>query len=164
MPTHAFTIAKLADAAGVGVETVRYYQKRGLLGEPRRPGGGFHEYTPADVQRLQFIRRAQELGFSLDDVAELVSLSSEPDKQRVREITQRRSTEIRQRMDQLDAMASALDGLASCCERSSGDSCPIIAALAGQPQEVVEARRPRRAARAGNAMTADLRVAEAVAR
>jgi DNA-binding transcriptional MerR regulator len=164
MPTRAFTIAKLADAASVGVETVRYYQKRGLLGEPRRPGGGFHEYAQADVQRLQFIRRAQELGFSLDDIAELVSLSSEPDKQRVREITQRRSAEIRLRMDQLDAMASALDGLASCCAQSAGDSCPIIAALAGQPQEIVETPHPRRAAHAGNAMTADLRVAEAVAR
>jgi len=64
LPTHAFTIRKLADAAGVGVEAVRYYQRLGLLAEPAREGGGFREYSGDDLRRLRFIKRAQELGFS----------------------------------------------------------------------------------------------------
>jgi len=134
VPTHAFTISKLADAAGIGVEAVRYYQRRGLLPEPRRTGG-FREYARADIQRLQFIKRAQALGFSLDDVAELASLSGERNLRRVREVTQRRLTEIQQRVTQLKAVASALDVLVRCCERvGPDDDCPIIAALAGTPQ------------------------------
>ncbi len=141
MPTHAFTIAKLADAAGIGVEAVRYYQRRGLLPEPRSAGGGFREYAQADIQRLLFIKRAQALGFSLDDVAELVSLSSERDRRRVREVTQRRLAEIRQRVTQLNAMASGLGVLVRCCERTApGDGCPIVAALAGTPQGATEVR------------------------
>ena len=144
MPTHAFTIAKLADAAGIGVEAVRYYQRRGLLPEPRSAGGGFREYAQADIQRLLFIKRAQALGFSLDDVAELVSLSSERDRRRVREVTQRRLAEIRQRVTQLNAMASGLGVLVRCCERTApGDGCPIVAALAGTPQAATGVRGSR---------------------
>jgi MerR family mercuric resistance operon transcriptional regulator len=134
MPTRAFTIAKLANAAGVGVETVRYYQKRGLLAQPARAGAGFHEYSASDVQRLHFIRRAQDLGFSLADIAELVSLSTEPDKLRVREIARRRLADIRLRMGQLEAMASAMAEMVRCCEQSATAACPIIAALA-DPQD-----------------------------
>jgi MerR family transcriptional regulator, mercuric resistance operon regulatory protein len=131
VPTHAFTIRKLADAAGVGVEAVRYYQRRGLLVEQARTEGGFREYTVADVQRLRFIKRAQDLGFSLDDIAEITSLSAERDKRLVREITQRRVAEIQGRIAQLNAMASAMRDLVGCCERSARDkACPIIAALA----------------------------------
>ncbi|MBI4996824.1 MAG: MerR family DNA-binding protein [Rhodocyclales bacterium] len=134
MPTHAFTIRKLADAAGVGVEAVRYYQGRGLLPEPPRVAGGFREYSADDVQRLRFIKRAQELGFSLDDVAELLSLSAERDQVRVRELTRRRAAEIRERISRLDAMASALESLADCCACApKSQSCPIIAALAADP-------------------------------
>lgn len=132
MPTHAFTISKLADAAGIGVEAVRYYQKRGLLAEPSRANGGFRHYTAEHVRRLQFIRRAQELGFSLDDVAQLVSLNMLRDKSRVREITRRRVAEIRERIAALEAMATALEGLADGCKRSSAsEECPIVAAVVG---------------------------------
>lgn len=133
MPSHAFTIRKLADAAGVGVEAVRYYQRRGLLREPQRVSGGFRQYAANDVQRLRFIKRAQELGFSLDDIAELVSLSAERDQLHVREQTRRRIVEIRQRIDQLEAMASALEGLVSGCPRpAQAQPCPIIAVLAAE--------------------------------
>jgi len=118
------------------------------------------------VQRLQFIRRAQELGFDLDDVAELVSLSNEPDKLRVREITQRRLAEIRQRVVRLEAMASAMAGLVGCCEQSSTDACPIIAALVDEPQEAIELRSPRVVAaqkNRGNATSGTTRVSHAVA-
>lgn len=152
MPTRAFTIRKLADAAGVGVEAVRYYQRRGLLHEPQRVAGGFREYSADDVQRLRFIKRAQELGFSLDDVAELVSLSAERDQVHVRELTRRRVAEIRERIGRLEAMASALEGLVSCCARAPrSQPCPIIAALATDPVAQTpggEAQRPPRTARA----------------
>ncbi|MBN8751586.1 Mercuric resistance operon regulatory protein [Xylophilus ampelinus] len=136
MPTHAFTIAKLAEAAGIGVEAVRYYQRRGLLEQPGRAHGtSFREYSPSDIQRLHFIKRAQELGFTLDDVAELASLSSEPDKQRIRAVAQRRVQEIGQRVAHLQAMANALEGLVDCCEQSApAGGCPIVAALAGASQ------------------------------
>jgi MerR family mercuric resistance operon transcriptional regulator len=131
MPTHAFTIRKLANAASVGVEAVRYYQRRGLLAEPSRSDGKFRQYTDADVQRLRFIKRAQDLGFSLDDVAELASLNADRDQPRVREITQRRVLEIRARVESLNSLATALEGLANCCARSSDlNDCPILTALA----------------------------------
>ena len=134
MPTRAFTIRKLADAAGVGVEAVRYYQGRNLLQKPQRVAGGFREYSAEDVQRLRFIKRAQALGFSLDDVAELLSLSAERDQVRVRELTRRRAAEIRKRVNGLEAMASSLEGLASCCAQAPrSQPCSIIAALAADP-------------------------------
>ncbi len=160
MPTHAFTIRKLADAAGIGVEAVRYYQGRGLLHEPQRVAGGFREYSVDDVQRLRFIKRAQELGFSLDDVAELVSLSAERDQVHVREVTRRRAAEIRERISRLEAMASALEGLVSCCARApQSQACPIIAALTTDPAiaEVSSERqvRPRTASGAERPAHAD---------
>lgn len=151
MPTHAFTISKLADAVGVNIETVRYYQRRGLLAEPSRENGGFRSYDETHVQRLQFIKRAQELGFSLDDAAELLSLSEATNRKRVREITRSRVLDIRQKITQLESMAVALEGLADCCAKTGpNQSCPIIAALAGdtvakteqgpgRPQETVAA-------------------------
>lgn len=139
MPTHAFTVRKLADTAGVGVEAVRFYQRRGLLREPAREGNGFRQYDESDVRRLRFIKRAQELGFSLDDVASLVSLSAETDQVRVREITQQRVLDIRQRATQLEAMAVALEGLVTCCQKSArGDHCPIIAALVDHDTRTAE--------------------------
>lgn len=142
MPTRAFTIAKLADAASVSVETVRYYRRRGLLEEVRGGTGAFREYSATDVQRLQFIKRAQDLGFTLDDIAELLSLSAEQNKRRVREVTQRRVAEIRQRIGRLDAMATALESLVVCCERTPADACPIIAAVA-KPVDTAASGRER---------------------
>lgn len=148
MPSHGFTIRKLADAAGVGVEAVRYYQRRGLLHEPQRVVGGFREYSMDDVQRLRFIKRAQELGFSLDDVAELLSLSAERDQTHVRELTRRRVAEIRERINRLEAMASALDGLVDCCARAQqSQPCPIIAALVSEPTAEAAGSEPPRAVR-----------------
>lgn len=147
MPSHAFTIRKLAGAAGVGVEAVRYYQRRGLLHEPQRVAGGFREYSVDDLQRLRFIKRTQELGFSLDDVAELVALSAERDQLLVRELTQRRVADIRERIGRLEAMAAALEGLVSCCARShQSQPCPIIAALTTDPvvETAATAVPPRR--------------------
>jgi len=132
MPTHAFTIRKLADAAGVGVEAVRYYQRGGLLAAPNRVDGGFREYSSDDVRRLRFIKRAQALGYSLEDIAQLLSLGTTRDRLRVREITRERVAEIRARVADLQSMALALEGLADGCARApEGSACSIIAALTG---------------------------------
>lgn len=134
MPSHAFTIRKLADAAGVGVEAVRYYQRRGLLQEPDRQGGQFRAYSQHDVDRLKFVKRAQELGFTLEDVAELISLDGSVDQLRAREIAQRRIREIRERVADLESIAGALGNLVNCCQKSTPSmACPIIEALAGTP-------------------------------
>lgn len=130
MPTRAFTIRKLADTAGVGVEAIRYYQRRGLMTGPERFVGSFREYSDNDVLRLRFIKRAQDLGFSLDDIAELASLSGAKNKARVRALARLRAAEIRERVGQLESVASALENLVECCETSAaGEPCPIIAAL-----------------------------------
>jgi MerR family mercuric resistance operon transcriptional regulator len=141
MPTRAFTIRKLADAADVGVETVRYYQQRGLLAAPERADGGFREYSENDVLRLRFIKRAQALGFSLEDITELVSLSATHDQVRVRQITRDRVLEIRERIADLQSMAHALEGLADCCVNApAASTCPIIEALtANQAARMVTA-------------------------
>lgn len=163
MPTHAFTIRKLADAAGVGVEAVRYYQRGGLLTAPNRVDGGFRQYSSDDVLRLRFIKRAQALGYSLEDVAELMSLSATRDRLRVREITRERVAEIRERMADLQSMASALENLVDCCAQApEGSACSIIAALTGSQdsypamadaslaaQAGVAGRRPSTRPRAG---------------
>ncbi len=133
MPSHAFTIGKLADVANVTVETIRYYQRRGLIKEPLKKEGGFRAYDESHVQRLKFIRRAQELGFSLNDIEELLSLSQGINRERLREIIQIRLLDIRQKVSQLESIASALKGLADCCKKTKvDDPCPIIAALAGE--------------------------------
>jgi MerR family mercuric resistance operon transcriptional regulator len=130
MPSRAFTISKLADAAGVNVETIRYYQRRGILAEPPRIDGGFRAYDETHLTCLQFIRRAQELGFSLDDAAELHVLSRSPDRGRLREVARTRAAAIRERIGHLSSMADALDELAATCARTGPDSpCPIAATL-----------------------------------
>ena len=130
MPSHAFTISKLAEAAGSNVETIRYYQRRGILAEPPRIGGGFRAYDASHLRCLQFIRRATELGFSLDDASELYVLSRSTERQRLREVAHARAAEIRERIVHLAAMADALETLADTCAHTSpGAPCPIVAAL-----------------------------------
>ena len=130
MPSNAFTISKLADAVGVNIETVRYYQRRGILDEPKRVNGSFRAYDETHLQRLRFIKRAQELGFPLDDVAELLSLSASVDRKRLREVARMRAADIRRKMAHLESMASALEHLAENCARTAPHrACPIVAAL-----------------------------------
>ena len=134
MPSHAFTIGKLADVAEVTIETIRYYQRRGLITEPAKKEGGFRSYDETHVQRLRFIKRAQELGFSLNDIEELLSLSQGIDRERLREMTSTRLRDIEQKILHLESMATALKGLGDCCKKTNlNEPCPIIAALTGEP-------------------------------
>lgn len=122
------TIAGLAQAGGVGVETVRYYQRRGLLRTPER-AGGIRRYTEEDARRLRFIRAAQGAGFSLDEIAELIVLDAGRDRPRARELARERIAALDAKMAELTAARSVLQKLAYDCAASDDGPCPIIAAF-----------------------------------
>ncbi|NMF97302.1 MerR family DNA-binding protein [Aromatoleum toluolicum] len=129
------TIGALAKSAGVGVETVRYYQRRGLLSPNGAHKGAFRVYGNDELARLRFIRRAQSLGFSLDEVADLLALDEETDRERARAFAQSKIADVESRIRQLTEMRSALQGLVSCCEHTEAPApCPILHALANSPE------------------------------
>jgi MerR family mercuric resistance operon transcriptional regulator len=123
------TIGGLAKAAGVGVETVRYYQRRGLLAEPARPPGEIRRYSSEDVKRLRFIRSAQAAGFTLREIAELIALDASDDRVRVRALAESRVAAIDDKIEELREARDALARLASDCARKRGGPCPILAAF-----------------------------------
>ena len=130
------TIARLAQAGGVGVETVRYYQRRGLLAEPPRPqgpgaGGGVRRYGAQDVRRLRFIRSAQAAGFTLEQIGELLALDAGEDRGRALALAQERLVELDARIAELEAARTALRRLATACAAGGKGPCPIIAAFEG---------------------------------
>ena len=98
------TIGKLADAAGVNIETIRYYQRRGLLDEPPKPAGGHRRYAPEQAKRLRFIKRAQALGFTLDEVGALLTLDAACACGETRALAVRKLGLIDQKMADLAAM------------------------------------------------------------
>jgi MerR family mercuric resistance operon transcriptional regulator len=123
------TIGGLAKAAGVGVETVRYYQRRGLLTEPARPPGEIRRYGEEDVKRLKFIRSAQAAGFTLGEIGELIALDASDDRARARELAQSRVAAIDEKIAELQAARDALSGLASDCAKKRSGPCPILRAF-----------------------------------
>ncbi len=128
--THSMTIGRLARSAGVGIETIRYYQQRALLPVPQSVGA--YRYYPVElVDRIRFIKRAQELGFSLDEVAELLRLEDGCDRSSIRRIAADRLEQITQKLADLKRMQKALNHLISECEHTRADlPCPIIHTLA----------------------------------
>lgn len=128
------TAGKVARLAGVGVETVRFYEKNGLLEEPARRPSGYREYDGETVHRLRFIQRAKELGFSLSEIKELLSLRcSERPCDDVRSRAEAKVTEIEEKVALLLRMKQVLGRLASsCCEQGDKSRCPILDALDGQ--------------------------------
>lgn len=129
------TIGGLAQAAGVGVETVRYYQRRGLLPEPARPPGEVRRYSDEDVKRLKFIRSAQAAGFTLSEIGELIDLDQSDDRARARELAQARVAAIDEKIAELREARDALAGLASDCASKRGGPCPILRAFDAQSKE-----------------------------
>ena len=123
------TIGGLAKSAGVGVETVRYYQRRGLLPEPARPPGEVRRYGDADVNRLKFIRSAQAAGFTLNEIKELIDLDASDDRARARELAQARAAAIDDKIAELREARDALAGLATACAKKRGGPCPILKAF-----------------------------------
>ena len=129
MARPADTIGGLARAAGVGVETVRYYQRRGLLPEPARPPGEVRRYGQEHVKRLRFIRSAQAAGFTLGEIGELLALDAADDRARAREIAQSRVAALDDRIAELRQARDALAGLATICAKKKGGACPILKAF-----------------------------------
>ena len=126
------TIGGLAKAAGVGVETVRYYQRRGLLTEPARPQGEVRRYGEGDLRRLRFIRSAQVAGFTLAEIKELIDLDASDDRARARELAQARVAAIDEKIAELRDARDALAGLAAACATKGRGPCPILEAFDGR--------------------------------
>lgn len=124
-------IGSVAKDAGVGVDTLRYYERRGLLAKPTRRGSGYREYPPETAQLVRFIKRAQGLGFTLEEVGELLRLREGGNRVRARALAEEKVGEIDEKLSRLTAMRRALSGLVSACSCNSGRApkCPIIEAL-----------------------------------
>ena len=122
------TIGALAREGGVGVETIRYYQRRGLLSTPRR-GEGVLRYGKDALKRLRFIRSAQAAGFSLEEVGELLALDASHDRARARALAKARIAALDAKIAELEAARNALRRLARECGASSRGPCPIITAF-----------------------------------
>lgn len=126
------TIGAFARAAGVHVETIRYYQRKGLLPEPDKPGGGIRRYGRADVARVRFIKSAQRLGFSLDEVMGLLTLQDGTDCGAARRLAEHKLADVRGRLAELHRIETALATMVDdCCAARGLVSCPVIAALQG---------------------------------
>ena len=130
----AMTISQLARGAGVGVETVRYYQRRGLLPDPhpqKMGATGIRHYGPDELRRLRFIRQAQTAGFTLEEIAELLRLDSGTDRARAREMARARIATLDAQIADLQRARKSLAGLAKECASGSSGPCPIIASFEG---------------------------------
>ena len=129
----ALTISELARSAGVGAETVRFYQRKGLLFDPRpaATGGarGRRHYGKDEARRLRFIRSAQRAGFTLEEIAELLALDRSNDRPRAREMARARIAALDERIAELQTARSSLEGLARQCAGSGAGPCPIIEAF-----------------------------------
>lgn len=118
-------IGKFAKAGGVGIETVRFYQRKGLLETPVR-AGGIRRYGKEDLRRLRFIRKAQAAGFTLDEIRELIALDSSHDRHRARELAMSRMAALDAKIADLERARAALDRLAAECGRDDEGPCPIL--------------------------------------
>jgi MerR family transcriptional regulator, mercuric resistance operon regulatory protein len=126
----SLTIGGLAKAAAVHVETVRYYQRRGLLREPPRPSNGIRRYAAADVMRLRFIKHAQQSGFTLDEVQALLRLSGRPACKASRTLAAKKLAAIEEKMRILIRLRRELRAWVAGCDANTADSCPALEKLA----------------------------------
>ncbi len=128
----SLTIGKVASQAGVGVETVRFYERQGLIAEPPRRASGYRQYPPETPARIRFVRRAKLLGFTLKEIKELLSLRASPNSRctDVRLRAEAKFEDIQQKIRDLKKMNKALKQLIAACDgRSSATECPILEAL-----------------------------------
>lgn len=124
------TIGGFAKATGVNVETIRYYQRRGLLPEPERPSGGIRRYGHEDVARMTFIKTAQGLGFSLDEIAELLSLEDGTHCEEASNLARLKLDDVRGKIANLRRIETVLDELVTHCQVEGGNvACPLITSL-----------------------------------
>jgi len=124
------TIAQFANEAGVGVETVRFYQRKGLLAVPKS-NGGIRRYGDKDLHRLGFIRKAQAAGFTLQEIKELIALDASGDRPRVRELAKARIEALDKKIEDMQEARNALRRLAKECAHGDDGPCPILQAFDG---------------------------------
>ncbi len=124
------TIGALADAAAVNVETIRFYQRKGLLPEPERPHGSIRRYSDITLNRVRFIKASQRLGFSLDEVAELLKLEDGTHCGEARSLAEHKLVNVREKLADLQRIETALDQLVARCGSGRGAvKCPLISSL-----------------------------------
>lgn len=128
--SEAITIGALAKAANVHVETIRYYQRRGLLREPARPLNGIRRYGTADVTRLRFIRHAQQSGFTLEEIRALLRLSGRPACGASRTLAAKKLAAVEEKMRILNQLRRELRSWIASCDANTGDHCPALERLA----------------------------------
>ena len=136
-PTKPLTIGLVARRAGVGVETVRFYERQGLIEEPPRRMSGYREYDDEVVSRLGFIRRAKDLGFTLKEIKELLSLRRDPSVPAadVKRRANAKIADIETKIRTLQKMKEALEGLTTACRGHAGSECPLLHALDLEAEE-----------------------------
>ena len=126
----SFTIGTLANAAAVNVETIRFYQRKGLMPAPVRPSGSIRRYAAIDLARVQFIKSAQRLGFSLDQVSDLLMLEDGTHCDEARALAERKLQDVRDKLALLRCIESTLSKLVVQCGSARGAvTCPLIASL-----------------------------------
>ena len=124
----SLTIGQLAAGGGVGVETIRFYQRKGLLGTPAR-AGGIRRYRADDLRRLRFIKQAQAAGFTLEEIRELLALDAGEDRSRARTLAAGRIEALDARIAELERARDALKRLATECSRGDSGPCPILSSF-----------------------------------
>ncbi|MBV9556997.1 MAG: MerR family transcriptional regulator [Pseudolabrys sp.] len=136
------TIGEVADLVGVDLETLRYYERIGLMKSPPRTKGGHRNYQDADIRRLRFIRRARDVGFSIEDVRTLIAFSRAENKPcgNVLELALSNLEKIRAKRKQLEQMEQVLSQAASSCSGGDAAFCSILAFLDGEAEAGAAAR------------------------
>lgn len=128
----SLTIGQVADGAGVGVETIRFYERRGLIPEPPRSASGYRQFPEKTVPRIRFIKRAQRLGFTLKEIKELLFLRASPESDcaDIRKRARAKISDIEEKLEDLWRMKDALEKLTAACEGEGPvTECPILDAL-----------------------------------
>jgi MerR family mercuric resistance operon transcriptional regulator len=127
---NTLTIGSLARATNVHIETIRYYQRRGLLAEPQRPAGSIRRYGSTDIDRLMFIKAAQQLGFSLAEVNDLLLLDDGTHCQEASVLAEHKLDDVREKIGRLEKIEKVLGNMVERCHAQQGNiNCPLIAAL-----------------------------------
>jgi MerR family mercuric resistance operon transcriptional regulator len=138
------TIGRLADEVGVNVETIRFYQRKGLLQKPDRPIGGIRRYGQTDIARVKFIKSAQRLGFSLEEIGQLLRLDDGMQCSAAAQLASEHLANVRLRLQDLNRIEAALAKLLKQCARHRGEvACPLIAALHANTDEPRRSRQKR---------------------
>lgn len=130
--TATLTTGEVAEHAGVNLQTVRYYERRGLIPEPPRTAGGFRQYGPEAVARIRFVKRAQELGFTLDEIEGLLDLRADAgaDAAEVKRLAEAKAADIADKIRDLERMKETLEALAAACSgEGTTHDCSILLAL-----------------------------------